>query len=73
MTELYIPLQFWFNRNTELALPIISIGKCEYWNCDLNEQIEEISSDKEMGGDDHVFSPECSCDECYDMMLIVEI
>ena len=37
---LYIPLQFWFNRNTGLALPLIAL---QYHEVRLNIELEEIS------------------------------
>jgi hypothetical protein len=37
---LYIPLQFWFNRNTGLALPLIAL---QYHEVRLNIELEEIT------------------------------
>jgi hypothetical protein len=37
---LYIPLQFWFNRNTGLALPLIAL---QYHEVRLNIELEEAS------------------------------
>jgi len=39
MYKLFIPLQFWFNRNTGLALPIISL---QYNHIKVNLEIEEV-------------------------------
>lgn len=38
--SLYIPLQFWFNRNTGLALPLIAL---QYHQVRLNFEFEEVN------------------------------
>ena len=39
--KLYIPLQFWFNRNVGLALPLIAL---QYHEVELNVKFREISA-----------------------------
>lgn len=65
MTDLYIPLQFWFNRNTSLSLPSVSIG---YYECST----DLINNDDTLD-DIHLFNPDCDCDKCSNMRLVIEI
>lgn len=60
MTDLYVPLQFWYYRNTALSLPSVSIG---YHECPIDLTNNNI----------HLFNPDCHCHECDNTYLVIEI
>lgn len=87
MTELYVPLEFWFNKSSELAIPVAHIPTHSYY-IDLNEQLMETTTDdiirknkqvvetiadQDVIKDEHLFNPDCMCGMCQELMLMIEI
>jgi len=66
---LYIPLQFWFNRNTGLALPLIALQYHEVrFNVEFS-RLEDVVNTR--GGTPNVVLANCQCQNFVDASILV--
>ena len=78
MSKLLVPLQFWFNKNPNCSLPIITLNyhdvKLEFEKLDnFNKDIANEVNHDELENNKHIISPECSCIECQNIRWGIEI